>query len=142
MTQELTASKRPIFNIKPKPSTDRDLSEFLGTYNKLVIPNKYVAPYLKEVVSKWETGSYAIKKLKSPLGKEYNYIPQKEYDPVQMMAENLRMGSQKLREILSGEGHSIFKLIDRIFTELDLTHLWYEDENLALAYSMINKTHH
>lgn len=114
------------------------LSEFLSK-GGLVIPNKYLAHYLQKVIDNWETGMIPSVKRKSKLreGQFNEFIQQKKYCPKRMVAQVLHMNPQKLDEILSGEGTTKFFMVDRILSELELTYLWYEDEALALAYSLV-----
>lgn len=116
---------------------DDPLAPFL-TKNGINIPNKFLAPHIKPILDKWDTGTMIVeRKSKVHQGKVNRYVQSKEYSPLNMLAESLGVNTKKLKEIVDGEGSTRFHAVDRILTELGLTHLWYEDENLALAYSLI-----
>jgi hypothetical protein len=132
------AEKYQVVRQGGKLDPEDPLAEFL-TKQGLVIPNKYLAPYLQDLLSRWETGT--VLPIKRPSrtfeGKVNSYQNQREYNPINMVAELLGVGITKFRQMVEGEGHTRFFTVDRILTELDLTHLWYEDEALALAYSLV-----
>jgi hypothetical protein len=117
---------------------DDPLQEFL-TKNGVTIPNKYLCEHLRKIRDSWETGTIPATRRKSKIteGKVNTFQYQKEYDPDNMMAESLGMATAKLRQMISGENSTRFYVVDRIFQELGLTHLWYEDEALALAYGLV-----
>lgn len=124
-----------IENEPAKAQPDERLKEFL-TPRGLVIPNKYFCKYVEEVINKWDTGMMPPVKKKRINGGTFEMSPNREYSKLHMVAEVCGMSPFKLRTIVSGERSSMFRTVDRLFSQLDLTHLWYEDENLALAYSL------
>ena len=118
-------------------SQNQELAEFFNDAKQLVIPNKYLAHHLQKVVDRWETGVIPSQVHTSKRGNKFDLQPQKEYDRVWTIAQAVGISHHTMHQILSGEGSSLFRTVDKIFSALDLTHLWYEDENLALAYTLV-----
>lgn len=133
-------SRRELRNIKIKriqeSHPDRDLGEFLKR-GRIFIPNKYLQKVISEALDKWETGTMLPMERDSRVAGTVTQKRMAEYSKVHTVAPMVPMSPQKLQKIVDGEGHTVFETVDRLLLYLDLENLWYHDENLSLAYSLV-----
>lgn len=111
------------------------LEELFNSKGKLIVPNKFLAPYLQNHVDKRDMGEI----LREPTNTTVDrYVHMGiTHSPIEAVEFESGIERKKLFTILRGEGYVLFDTADKLLTALDLTHLWYEDENLALIYRLI-----
>lgn len=122
--------------LKDRPELqDENLKEFFNRQGRLVVPCRYLAKHLQEEIASRDMGE-VLKNDTVRYSDRYIHTG-RVYSAEQAVASDIGMELKKLQYILGGKGHILFDTADRILSAINLTDLWYQDENLALIYRLV-----